>query len=110
MVKSVPAGQETWVRSLGQEDLLEMGMVTPSSVLGWKTPWTEEPGGLQSKESGATERLILGGEGTRPQSHPPLLPGGYFSGEHAGKLMESAILALCAQVSCDPFCPYATYM
>ena len=49
VVKSVPAGQETWVRSLGREDPLEMGMVTPSSVLGWTTPWTEEPGGYSPK-------------------------------------------------------------
>ena len=39
--------QETWVRSLGQEDLLEKGMATHSSILAWRTPWTEDPGGLQ---------------------------------------------------------------
>ena len=39
-----------------------------------------------------------------------VLPGGYLSGERAGKAMESAVLALCAQVSCDPLCPYVTYM
>ena len=39
--------QETQVRSLGQEDLLEEEMATHSSVLAWKIPWTEEPGGLQ---------------------------------------------------------------
>ena len=39
--------QETWVRSLGHEDL-EKGMATHSSILAWKMPWTEEPGGLQS--------------------------------------------------------------
>ena len=37
---------ETWVRSLGQEDSLEKGMVTHSSILAWKIPWPEEPGGL----------------------------------------------------------------
>ena len=41
--------EETWVQSLGQEDLLEKGMATHSSVLVWKTPWTEELGRLQSK-------------------------------------------------------------
>ena len=46
MVKNLPAMQETWVRSLGQEDLLEKKMTTHSSVLAWKVPWTEEPGGL----------------------------------------------------------------
>ena len=42
---------ETWVYSLGQEDPLEKGMATHSSILPWRTPWTEEPGGLQSMES-----------------------------------------------------------
>ena len=40
--------QETWVRSPGQEDPLEKGMATHSSILAWRIPWTEEPGGLQS--------------------------------------------------------------
>ena len=48
MVKNLPAMQEMWVRSLGQEDPLEKEMATLSSNLAWKTPWTEEPGGLQS--------------------------------------------------------------
>ena len=48
MVKNLPARQEMWVRSLGQEDPLEKEMATLSSNLAWKTPWTEEPGGLQS--------------------------------------------------------------
>jgi len=48
MVKNLPAVQETWVRSLGGEDLLEKEMATHSRVLAWKIPWTEEPGGLQS--------------------------------------------------------------
>ena len=39
--------QETWVQSLGWEDLLEEGMATHSSILAWRIPWTEEPGGLQ---------------------------------------------------------------
>ena len=48
MVKNLPAMQEAQVRSLGQEDPLEKGMATYSSILAWRTPWTEEPGGLQS--------------------------------------------------------------
>ena len=48
MVKNLPAVQETWVRSLSQEDPLEKGMATHSSILAWRIPWTEEPGGLQS--------------------------------------------------------------
>ena len=59
-VKSLPAMQETWVRSLGQEDLLEEEMSTHSSILAWKIPRTEESGRLQSmdrKELDRTERL-----------------------------------------------------
>ena len=48
MVKNLPAMQEIQVWSLGWEDPLEKGMATHSSTLTWKTPWTEEPGGLQS--------------------------------------------------------------
>ena len=51
MVKNLPAKQETRVGSLGQEDTLEKGMATHSSILAWRIPWTEEPGGLQSIES-----------------------------------------------------------
>ena len=43
--------QETWVRSLGQEDPLEKEMTTHSSIPAWEIPWTEGPGGLQSMES-----------------------------------------------------------
>ena len=46
-VKKLPAMQETWVLSLGWEDPLEKGMVTHSSILAWRIPWTEEPGRLQ---------------------------------------------------------------
>ena len=48
---SVQETQETWVRSLGWEDPLEKEMATHSSMLAWKIPWTEEPGGLQSMAS-----------------------------------------------------------
>ena len=50
-VKSLPAMQETWVQSLGQEDHLEKEMATQSSILAWRIPWTEESGELQSTES-----------------------------------------------------------
>ena len=59
MVKNPPSMQETQVWSLSREDPLEKGMTTHSSILSWRIPWTEGPGGLQSrgrKESGATER------------------------------------------------------
>ena len=48
MVKNLPAMQEAWVHSLGQEDPLEKEMATHSSVLAWRIPCTEEPGELQS--------------------------------------------------------------
>ena len=48
VIKNVAAMQETWGSSLGQEDLLEKGIVTYSSILAWRIPWTEEPVGLQS--------------------------------------------------------------
>ena len=51
MVKNLPAMQETCIRSLGQEDILEKGIVTHSSILAWRIPRTEEPGRLQSMGS-----------------------------------------------------------
>ena len=60
MVKHLPGVQETWVQSLGWEEPLEKEMATHSSILVWRNPWTEEPGGLQSmghKESNRTEQL-----------------------------------------------------
>ena len=48
-VKNLPTMQETWVQALSQEDPLEMA--THSSILAWRIPWTEEPGGLQSMRS-----------------------------------------------------------
>ena len=48
MVKNPPAKQETRVQFLYQEDSLEKGMATHSSILAWRIPWTEEPGGPQS--------------------------------------------------------------
>ena len=50
-LKHLPPMQETRVRSLGQEDPLEREMATHSSILAWRIPWTEEPGGLQSTGS-----------------------------------------------------------
>ena len=47
MVKSLPATQEITVQSLAQEDPLEKGMASHSSIFAWKIPWTEEPGRLQ---------------------------------------------------------------
>ena len=44
LVKNPPVIEETWVQSLGQEDPLEKGMTTHSSIVTWRIPWTEEPG------------------------------------------------------------------
>ena len=46
MVKNLPTMQETWVGCLGQEEPMEKGMATHSSILAWRIPWTEEPGRL----------------------------------------------------------------
>ena len=51
VVKNLPAKQEIWVRSLGQEDPLEKEMATHSNILAWEITWTEEPGGLWSTGS-----------------------------------------------------------
>ena len=50
MVKNLPAVQETSIQFLGREDPLEEDMAIHSSILAWRIPWTEEPGGLQSME------------------------------------------------------------
>ena len=72
LVKNPPAVQETWVQSLGWEDPLERGKATHFSVLAWRIPWTEEPGGLQSTglqrvrhdlNNKATTILVLGVSG-----------------------------------------------
>ena len=57
MVENLPAMQETWVQTLGLEDLLEKGIATHSSILAWRIPQREEPGGLQSTGSQSWTRL-----------------------------------------------------
>ena len=47
LIQNPPAMQEAWVRSLGWEDPLDEGMTTHPSILAWRVPWTEKPGGLQ---------------------------------------------------------------
>ena len=59
MVKSLAAVQATWVQSLGQEDSLEKEMATHSSILAWRIPWTEEPGGLCFAAATAAKLLQL---------------------------------------------------
>ena len=60
-VKNLPAMWKTWVQSLGEEDPLEKGMATHSSILDWRIPWTEEPGGLQpmGPQSDTAEQLTF---------------------------------------------------
>ena len=57
MVKNLPAVQETRVQSLGREDALEKEKATHSSILAWRLPWTEEPGGLRSMGSKSWTQL-----------------------------------------------------
>ena len=59
MVKNLPAMWETQVQSLGWEDPQEKEITTHFSILAWRIPWTEEPGGLQSIDSNMTEWLSL---------------------------------------------------
>ena len=57
LVKNPPAMRETWIQSLGREDPLKKEMATHSRILAWRTPWTEEPGGVQSRGSQSQTRL-----------------------------------------------------
>ena len=77
MVKNLPEEQGPWVRSLGWEDPLEEAMATHSSIVAWRIPWTEKPGGLQSTGSqrvGQTERLSRA-HSTQAVSLPSEPPG-----------------------------------
>ena len=65
----MPAIQETWVQSLGQEDPLEKEMATHFSILAWEIPWTEEPGGLQSMGPQSVGHDLA----TKQQQHVPYL-------------------------------------
>ena len=78
MVKHLPAMRETWVQSLGWEDLLEKEMATHSSTLAWRIPQTEKPGRLQStghKESDTTERVLMGFPGGSVVKNVPAIAG-----------------------------------
>ena len=70
-VKNLPAMQETWVPSLGREGPLEKGMATHPSILAWRIPWTEEPGGLQSTGSQrVTTEQLTHTQGKNPRQRP----------------------------------------
>ena len=58
LIKNLPAMQETQIRFLGREDSLEKEMTIHSSILAWKIPWTEEPGGLQSTGSQESDNVL----------------------------------------------------
>ena len=69
-VNHLPAMQEIWVRSLGQEDPMEKEMTTHSSILAWRIPWTEEPGGLVHGAARVRHDLV-----TKPPPPPPQVKG-----------------------------------
>ena len=56
MVKNLPAMQETWIKSLSQNDSLKKGMVTHCSILAWRIPWTKDPGGWVTAHGVAKNR------------------------------------------------------
>ena len=71
-VKNLTTVSETWVQSLGWENPLEKGMATHSSILGWRIPWTEETGELQSMRSQSWTRL------SNSHTHTPPTSGSSF--------------------------------
>ena len=90
MVKHLPAMQETWVQSLGQEDPLEKEMATHSSTLAWKIPWSEELDKLQSmghKELDTTKQLHF--HFSRHHQKP-------FNGQELCRIVKTA--CFCAQI------------
>ena len=94
MVKNLPIMWETWVQSLGQEDPLEEGMATYSSILAWRIPWTEEPGRLQTMglQRVRHDRVT---QHTARFGHPrvsPVHPGS------PGRLFSSGLLCLLCSV------------
>ena len=72
MVKNLPEMWETWVQSLGWEDLLEEGMAAHSSILAWRTPWTEEPGLCGWPQSIGSQR-VRHDRVTKHSTHMPSL-------------------------------------
>ena len=68
MVKRLSTMRETWVRSLGQEDPLDKEMATHSSILTWKIPWTEEPGGVPKSQT----RLSVQAHNINLPTWPPI--------------------------------------
>ena len=107
MVKNPPAKQATWVESFGHEDPLEKEMVTHASILVWRIPWTEEPGGLQSMGSHRVRHYIA----TKQQQglKKPLAEGdgflsrprqGFLSGRQNSKDNPLKSLPLSSSIKC----------
>ena len=101
MVKHLPTMQETWVQSLGQEDLLEKAMAPHSSTLAWKIPWMEEPGRLQSMGSqrvghdwatSLTHSLPAHTCGLGPNSGTGVLPQAQIQRERVSRAPKGPIL------------------
>ena len=101
LVKNLPAMQETWVQSLGQEDPLEKEMATHSSILAWKIPWMEQCGSLQSMEFSRPEYWRrypfpspgdLPHPGTEPRS--PALQADSLPAESQGKPKNTVVSSL----------------
>ena len=90
MVKNLPSMLKTRVRSLGQEDLLEKGMATHSSILAWKIPWTEEPDGLR-KEKDMTEWLTLSLKMSHILLFPLIAVDGGQSAKYSLKVMFNSL-------------------
>ena len=78
MVKNLPALWETWIQSLDWKDPLEKGMATRSSILSWRTPWIEEPGGLQTMGSQRVQWLNNNILKTLKHSADPLKCSQYY--------------------------------
>ena len=95
-LKHLPAMQETWVQSLGREDPLEKEMATHSSILAWRIPWTEEPGGLhrvaksQTRLSNFTHSLTHSNTGGC--CLPRLMVAGLLSSDHLVRSKSSFVL------------------
>ena len=111
LVKNLPAMQETGVRFWDWEDLLEKEMGTHCSILAWRIPWTEEPGGLQSmgsQESDTTERVSMhhssaGKESTCNARDPvSILGSGRSTGEGMGYPLQYSWTSLVAQTVKNP--------
>ena len=96
-VESLPAMQEVWVRSLGQEDPLEEGMATHSSIFAWRIPWTEEPGWPQPMGLQSWTRL------KRLSTHACTSPGVQVGGSQG--FLEAGLLALILSPSIKIHCP-----